>query len=146
MDLETWRAQRQQQLVLSSGLHVTVRRVTLLTLAEHGDIPAPLVGQVEALITQKAFRFQLKDIGDMRDVLNIVVAAVMVAPILGDEPGDDTLGIDEIDTEDKLDIFNWALSGVAPLAMFPGDVSANGEYSGHTGPALRSATEQPVDG
>lgn len=123
IDLTTWRAQRQSQLTLPSGLVVTVRRVDLIDLAAQGQIPTPLLDQIQAHLTDNAGRFQIADLALLGELPTIIARAAIIDPPLA-ETGDAThLGLDELPMQDKLAILTWAQQGVAPLATFPGDAS-----------------------
>jgi hypothetical protein len=111
MKLNEWRTKRQATtaVALPSGLEVQLRQVALLDLVTRGSIPETL----DAL-TKRATGsgFGVADVKEFMPLINIVVQACLVDPPLADEPDDTHITLDELDTLDRMAIFNWA-NGVA---------------------------------
>jgi hypothetical protein len=118
-----WRARKTQgeQMVLPSGLPVTVRRVSLMNLATQSKIPQTLVNTVQQILDSGAkgsVAINVKELPMFGKVLDMVVKACLLAPALADFSDDDHLGLDELDTEDKLAIFSWANAPAEGLRPF----------------------------
>lgn len=110
LDLATWRARRQQgeEALLPSGLAVRLRRVSLLDLAEQGDIPAPLVGQVQRLLSGEEAGIDVARFREYAATVNLVVRAALVSPRVSDEAGPESIAVDELPIADRLAVFSWA--------------------------------------
>lgn len=110
MELNEWRKQQQdgEAFVTPSGLTVRVRRVSLLDLAEQGEIPAPLVGMVNKVLDTAVHQLGVKDIPDYAATINHAVKAIVVDPPVADEATDTHIAITELPLKDRLAIFNWA--------------------------------------
>lgn len=113
MDLKTWRQQNRtgEAFTLPSGLEVRLRHVSMLDLAERGDIPAPLAGLVQSLIDggqQQQVRLNLDEFPQYAQVINLVVAATVIDPPVADTASETHLGVTELPIADRLAIFNWA--------------------------------------
>lgn len=145
--LAAWRAQRLAEETLPSGLPVALRRnVRLIDLAVRGDIPAPLVPQVEQLINQAQrgpSPIEVKDLARHAAVIDLVVRAVLHSPPVADEPDDTHIGIAELSFDDRLWIFNWAHGEASGVATFPG---AARERAARGRERLRAAAVQPAQG
>ncbi len=121
LSLAEWRAGRETELPLPSGLVVTVKPVGLADLAAAGRIPAPLAGSVNKLIESAGSgpaRLHVEDLAEFGDVLALVARACIVWPPVADEPDAEHLGIGELDMTDRLAVFNFANAGAAKLAPF----------------------------
>jgi hypothetical protein len=108
--LAAWRQRRQQGegFVTPTGLHIKVRRVSLMDLAEQGAIPAPLVGLVDQVFDKQDHVLQVKDVADFGKVVNLVVRSVVVDPPLAEEASESHVGLEELPMVDRLAIYNWA--------------------------------------
>ena len=120
MDLKQWRQQREdgEEYELPSGLVVKLRRVGLMDLAEQGSIPAPMVGQVDAVMKLDTDSLSLDTIKEFGAVVNLVVKAAMIEPRVEDEPADGVLGIAELPMSDRMQIFGWANASGGALKPF----------------------------
>lgn len=118
VDLNAWRTSRTATLNLPCGLSVDVKKVTLLDLAAIGSIPTPLIGEVESILTD-GLRFSVVELEDNFKVINHVVKCAVISPHITDEPTEDSVGINEIPANDRLEIYMWAKEEASKLAMFP---------------------------
>lgn len=123
MDLKAWREKRKgERKMLPSGLDVTLRRVDLLDLAVQGGIPAPLMKAADKMLI--GTNVEVKDFENAEPVINLVVKACLVDPVVGDESDENQVGVRELPVQDRLAIYNWANSGVAQLQDFRGEEGA----------------------
>jgi hypothetical protein len=122
-NLAEWRAARTVPETLPSGLPVLLKRnVQLIDVAAQGDIPEPLIPQVEVLINQSKagpLLIEVKDLPRHAGVIDLVVKAVLVDPPVADEADDTHIALRELDFYDRMWIFNWAHGGASSLATFP---------------------------
>lgn len=122
--------------VLPSGLTVKAKRVELRAFLEQGDVPNPLLQVVEEALN-KGREVDLSEIVgtegkgvnmtmvlDMYSMVDKIVMAVCVDPVVNPKPeddedrDDDLLYIDEFDDEDKMFLFQWSQGGTEDLATF----------------------------
>lgn len=120
MDLRQWRALRGsgEPFTLPSGLVIRLKRVGILDLAEQGEIPAPLAGQVQEIFDEKDHALQLSDFGKFAGVINLVVKAAAVDPRVADEPDENHVGVHELPMTDRMAIFNWCNEVADALVPF----------------------------
>jgi hypothetical protein len=120
--LAAWRQQRRQRRTLPSGLPVVLQRCTVLDVAARGNIPLPILGQMEAIITAaeqgSTPAVSLATYAEYAGAINLVVQACMVDPPVADEPSATHVGINELPISDRIDIFEWAHEEAAHLATF----------------------------
>jgi len=117
MNLNEWRKKRKETLTLPTGLEVEVKRVSLLDLLARGQIPNTLFGQIEALM-QETPVIQLEDFPRYAETLDILCLACILNPPVAVQGDEQHLGLDELDTADKIAIFTWANRGAEQLAPF----------------------------
>jgi hypothetical protein len=119
MDLKTWRQKKQagERFTLPSGLVVALRKASLLDLAEQGQIPAPLTGAVDALLSERR-TLTVQTAREFLVVVNVVVKATLIDPPIAEEPGDGVLGVAELSVADRLAIYDWATEETAALRPF----------------------------
>ncbi len=112
MDLQEWRAQRAQgeQAVLPSGLEVRLRKVSMMDLAEQGQIPETLKPMLPELTKVAERGMTADDMTRMGALINVVVAAALVEPV--------GLEASELPFFDRQAIFAWANDGGKQLALF----------------------------
>jgi len=124
--MHAWRKQRTGELTLSSGLKVTVKKISMLTVAALGIIPTPLVDMAQTLIDSPGkLKLDIARFAEYSGVVNIVVKAAVVLPPIADEGDAEHIGINEIPIEDRIAIFNWAQLEGAPLVPFSGEPEGN---------------------
>lgn len=115
LSLEEWRRQRQEgeQAQLPSQLVVQLRRVSMIDLAEKGNIPAPLQPKLNALIRRgRKMQMDLNKLKEFIEVVNVVCDACIVGP--------DGLKVTELPYEDRIAVFNWANQFSGQLQPFRG--------------------------
>ena len=120
MDLYEWRASRDEGelFTLPSGLVMRLRRVSLLDLAEQGEIPAPLVGMVESLLQREEVELSLEEFGRYGKVAGLVVKAAALDPRVADEADGEHVGVQELPMADRMAVFNWANAATRVLRPF----------------------------
>jgi len=91
--------------------------VGILDLLANGDIPTPLLGQVESLARGQV-QAGLDGMKSYAEAINCVVKGCVVDPPVADEPDETHLGICEIPFEDRMEIFAWANAGSVPAEPF----------------------------
>lgn len=111
MNLEEWRKQRQagEDAELPSGLVVRLRKVSLMDLAEQGQIPQALVPKINELMRGKGGN-SVDEVKETAGLVNVVCRACIVAP--------EGLVVDELPYEDRLAIFTWASAVATKLKPF----------------------------
>lgn len=130
-------------LPLPSGLAVTAKRVDLNTFIGHGTVPNPLMevvsealekgnaANVEAMVEGEDGKIDIEQVRDMYEMVNTVVVASVVEPKVHEVPedpedrDDDLLYVDEVDDEDKMFIFQWAIGGTDDIASFREQAAAD---------------------
>lgn len=145
--LKAWRQKRQESMVLPSGLEVTLRKVDLMDLVAGGQIPAPLLSQIEGLSDLSEADAadntkMLEKLPEYIDAINALVMGCVIDPPMAAHGDDDHLGVDELSLDDKMTIFEWASSGTAALEKFRAEPGADGDPA-RDGQGLRPAAEQP---
>lgn len=125
MDVKAFRAAGSQEMTLPSGRAVLIKRVSLMDLIEQGGIPDSLSGLVAELANREKTRsLEMEELRRYIDVVNITVKACMVEPEVRDTPGEDHLGVSEIDFVDRTAIYQWANGSAAALRPFRGERKA----------------------
>jgi hypothetical protein len=142
--LAQFRSSRLHELPLPSGITVWVREVSMMDLMLTGKLPENIIDFAEAAEKQGAVDIDLKKIvksgTDFNIMLNTVALATIVEPPVSENGDDDHLGLDEINGDDKMAIFNWVNREVEQLRPF-----REGENKPvavvQSGNGLRSASE-----
>lgn len=115
LSLEEWRRQREEgeQARLPSRLVVQLRRVSMIDLAERGQIPTTLQPKLNALIRRgRKMQMDLDKLKEFIDVVNLVCDACIVGP--------QGLKVTELPYEDRIAVFNWANQFSGQLQPFRG--------------------------
>jgi len=113
MNLAEWRARQQQgeAFTLPSGLDVQLKKVSLMDLAQAGQIPTTLRAPVAEMLKRKPDQpVDLADVEKFGQVLDVVVRACLVEPA--------ELDLAELSGNDKQAIFNWANQVAGKLEPF----------------------------
>lgn len=110
-----------REITLTQGDTMLIRPVKLQNLVMSGSIPLTLVKKMETTQRTAAGGFSLEDAIKMTDVINAVVMAAAVDPPVTAEATDVSMGLEEIDFEDKIVIFTEANRDAADVAGFPGE-------------------------
>ena len=131
---------RKQGIVLTlpSGLSMTCRRVSIQDYIRtgSGDVYNPLLSIVgealekgsmidvnKALVTDDG-GVEMDKLTDMYDMIEGMVVAMAVSPEVhplpeeGEEKDDNLLYVNEVDDEDKMFLFQWAIGGTDDVATF----------------------------
>ena len=126
MSAAEWRklTEEGEVIQLPGGLVARIRTVSIETMIINGEIPDLLT----PIATKTLFKeTSLSEIGDDADVskewidlVHLIVPAAMVEPRVayGDNPTDDCLALSEMGWDDKLAVFQLAVSSVDVLANF----------------------------
>lgn len=125
---------------LPSGLQIRARRVDLTSLLKQGDVPNALVPIVQQALA-KGQQMDPKDlVGDqvdmstltsMLEMVDSVVVSTCVEPQVhpdpeaGVEEEDDLLYVKDLEADDKMFIFQWALGGTEDIATFRAEAQAD---------------------
>ena len=120
-NIAKWRASRTHTLTLDSGLELTVRDSTIMDLVVTGNIPQTMLDMIVAEADGKTQvdLSKLKSSKDFGALINEMVKIVVLEPRITDQPGDETIGLDELSGADKMQIFNWANREVGAAKAFP---------------------------
>lgn len=151
------------ELPLPSGKVCLVRGLDLAELVRGGSIPNDLLpiiqkamddskGKPEALRRkemEQAVESDPKMLSQVFEMMDLVVMAVVVQPLINPRPENEAdrsaelLYVDEVLTDDKLFIMNWAMGGTSNLEQFrrelEGEVASAPAGSGVRRPAKRPA-------
>jgi len=121
-NLAQWRATRLHELLLPSGMTVWVKDVSMMDLMLTGKLPENLIDFADEAGKQGKAEINLKDVvksgTDFNVMLNTVVLSCIVEPPVAEKGDDDHLGLDEINGDDKMAIFNWANREVGQIRPF----------------------------
>ncbi len=117
--LRAWRHSRLETLTLPSGLVVTAKRVNLLDLAASGNIPTPLLGEADELISKGGKTFELKDFPKFAELIRPLMKIIIADPPVADHADENHLGLDEIPMDDQMELFNWSQGEAKKMAPFP---------------------------
>jgi len=114
MKLSEWRQkQAGEEYTLPSGLDVKLRRVSMLDLAQRGEIPETIRPAVDEFVARgKDNRVGVAEIQQFGEVVDLVARACLVEPA--------ELDISELPFSDRQAIFAWANEQAASLARFRG--------------------------
>lgn len=111
--INEWRDSRIKEMTLPSGNVIKLKRAGLMDLIEQGGIPDTL-GPLAAELASKQ-QVKILNVDELKryvEIVNLVVKASAVEPRVSDEPGDNSLGVREMDFTDRVQIYLWA-NGVA---------------------------------
>jgi hypothetical protein len=112
MNLSDWRKQREgEEFTLPSGLDVTLRKVSVMDLAQSGSVPEtlrPTVG--EMLARGKDLKVSLEELQQFGQVVDLVAQSCLVKP--------EGLEVKELPWTDRQAIFTWANAPAAALTPF----------------------------
>ena len=115
MNLSEWRAkQAGEEFTLPSGLDVTLRRASLIDLAQRGAIPETLRPAVDELTARGTGvqKLTVDELGEFAKVVDAIVAACIVGP--------EGLTVEELPWDDRMAIYQWANESSGKLAPFRG--------------------------
>jgi hypothetical protein len=112
MKLDEWRALRQdgEDATLPSGLDVRLRRVSVLDLAQSGQIPQTLRPKIEELIKNPNRQIGLNEMSELAEVVDLVAARCLAGP--------EGLNVGELPWADRLAIYQWANEASGRLETF----------------------------
>ncbi|RPI92883.1 MAG: hypothetical protein EHM40_11570 [Chloroflexi bacterium] len=120
--LAQWRASRVKDLTLPSGLDLKVRDVSMTDLMLSGRLPDSMLDFAQDASAQGAKDIDLKAMvkngHDFQLLIDEVVMLCVVEPPIAKQPDDEHLGIDELNGDDKMFIFNWVNREVEQLRPF----------------------------
>lgn len=144
MDLKTWRAKRTgEQYVTPSGLTVRLKPVTIYDLAMRGEIPAPLTGAMNELISKEQ-SLTVEVLPRFGEAAKVVVAAALVEPQVGEETDETHIRIDELSAMDIIQIYLWAVQEVQTLVPFRPQAEQS-DGAGRAGEAVWGAAERDAE-
>lgn len=120
--LAQFRANRMQELTLPSGIQVWVRDVSMMDLMLTGRLPEAIMEFADEAGKAGQKQIDLKKIvksgNDFNIMLNAVVQSCVVEPPIAEHGDEEHLGLDEINGDDKMAIFNWVNREVEQLRPF----------------------------
>lgn len=119
--LAEWRASRLHEMDLPSGLHVTLRDVTMTDLLLTGKLPASFVDIANEAAT-KGNSMDLKELAangaEFKTMLDALVVIALVIPLIGTTADESHITLDELPNDDKMAIFNFVNREVMALQSF----------------------------
>ena len=109
MDLAAWRASRVFEMDLPSGLHVSIRDVTMTDLILTGKLPPSVLEMADKASRDGAATFDIKEIAkngaEFKVMLDALVGISLVEPQIGPDAVTQ-ITLDELPNDDKMAIFN----------------------------------------
>lgn len=122
-------AKKQGQVIeLPSGKRMRVKRtMSLMVLLKSGQIPNPLAGLVQDMISKgdKGIDMKNVDLDALKQLLALADETVLKAAVEPrvqdlppDETDDDAISLEDIEPEDRMYIFTFAQGVAADLATF----------------------------
>lgn len=115
--IKEWRNNSSKLVTLPSGNVMKLKRVALAELIGLGRIPDTLTGLAVTLIN-KSTTLTAEQLKEYVEIVNIVVMAAADEPKVARTASDNTLGIDEIDWVDRVQIFSWGNGAASSLRPF----------------------------
>lgn len=154
-NLAEWRASRLHNIDLPSGLPVMIKDLSLqdLVMMDGVEIPNTLLdmmlhndekqarGEQDALKDTEVVLQMMRNKADFNRLLNEMVKACLVEPLIGDQADETHITQDELTFADKLAIFSFLNREVQAVRPFPDEADA--ATDARAGGSLRSETEQP---
>lgn len=138
-DVQTWKKDKiGKPLDLPSGKTCLARTVSLHTFVAKGQVPNSLMPMItEALNEGKppsakelGNQVTAQSLAEMLELADAVVMEAVIQPPLSPPPADnserrdDVLYVDEVDMDDKMFIFQWAVEGTRDLERFRSEQTA----------------------
>jgi hypothetical protein len=120
-NLAEWRANQRHEMDLPSGLHVTLRNVTMTDLLLTGKLPPSITdffNSVSADSNEVDLKSLFQNAADFQVLLDTLVKIAIVEPQLADVADDDHISLAEIPNNDKMEIFNWVNRASSQLEPF----------------------------
>lgn len=117
---------------------VLIRPVRLENLLANGTIPITAAKKLDAVKPDKNGNIDPQAVVEAMPVINAVVMAAMYDPPVAERGGDDVMGIDEIDYEDKMTIFAEANRAFDRTRRFP-DESNGSDSASRAGDRVQDA-------
>lgn len=119
-NLAVWRANRNHELTLPSGLVVLVRDASVMDLVINGNIPQTLMGMIvdAANSDGKVDLSKFSSDNGFGALLTEITKMCVVDPPLADIGDDDHIGLDEISGADRMAIFQHANREVEQVKSF----------------------------
>jgi hypothetical protein len=120
--LAQWRSNRLHELTLPSGMTVWVRDISMMDMMLTGKLPESIMEFANEADKQGKAEIDLKAIvksgTDFGLMLDTVVLTCVVEPPIAQTGDDDHLGLDEINGDDKMAIFNYVNREAEKLRPF----------------------------
>lgn len=143
-DLQQWRNGLVEDGTLPSGLQIKFKKnAGVFDMAQQGKIPSVLLGMMKGG-TQPAQNVDMfEKMPEMLQVADVLIKTTWVEPQIAESPSDTAITIDEIPANDKFVYMMYVLEnsgGANSLGTFRTTKSANGNYAGLDGGAVRGET------
>lgn len=121
-NLAKWRASLIHDLPLPSGLKVKVRDVTMTDLMLTGKLPDVMLDMAQDASKNGAGSVDLKQLAknaaELASLMDTLIKLAVVEPPIADQGDDDHLGLNELNSDDKMFIFNWVNREVEQIRPF----------------------------
>lgn len=143
-DISAFKKKREGRLLqLPSGLVVRAMRVDLQTFIARGSVPNPLMTVVQEALAKgdkanipemvglEDGSVDLEMVNEMMEIVDSVLVETVLAPKVhplpaeGEEPNDELLYVNDVDPEDKMFIFQWAVGGTDDVERFREEAGAD---------------------
>jgi hypothetical protein len=121
-NLAQFRAKQIQELPLPSGTVVFLKDVTMTDLMLTGKLPDIMLDMAQETASEGKSNIDLKNISkngaEFKGLLDMLVRLCVVEPPIADVGDDEHLGIDEMNGDDKMAIFNFVNREVEQIKSF----------------------------
>jgi hypothetical protein len=118
-NLDIWKqALKPETIPLSLGPALIRPNVRLETLVASGQIPTPLLAELEGVVVKDDGSVNLGDIPKIMPLLNAVAIAAFVDPPLTERGDDSSVSVYDVPLEDLLAVFARVIQGVDAVKPF----------------------------
>jgi len=142
-DVKSFKKAREGTLLqLPSGLVIRALRVDLQTFILRGSVPNPLMeivsealekgkkADIPAMVGLDEGKIDLETVNEMIEIVDAVLVESVLEPKVHPIPedqlwNDELLYVNEVDPEDKMFIFQWAVGGTADVEQFREEARAD---------------------
>ena len=125
--LSSWRKARSESWTLPSGLQVKTRKgISVMDLIEGGTVPDSLLGFFDMALSGKVeiptdeSQIDASQLPSIVSAFNSMAKAALLEPKCTDPPTDESIGVNELDFNDKAAIFERSQEGIDKVASFRG--------------------------
>ena len=122
LNIAKWREGQRHEITLPSGLEVILRDVSMTDLLFTGKLPDSMMDIAQEAAESGKQDIDLKTLAkggqDLKLLINELVLLCLVEPQIAEMPDEDHIGLDELNGDDKMFIFNWVNREVEQVRSF----------------------------